>query len=96
MFRRMVMVAPNDPYEYVVYNSLDKDESCLEHKLSFHRLCSLLRRYDNVDGYTVEYWNKLFSYFCKQGDFKEDFSSIEQINNNLSLEACVERLSDTK
>lgn len=92
MDRRMVMVAPSDPYEYVIYNSLDKDESNLEHKLSFHRLCSLLRRFDNIDGYTVDYWNKLYEYFCKHGEFEEKFSSSEQVKDSLTLEACVKRL----
>lgn len=92
MDRKMVIVAPNDPYEYVIYNSLDKDESNLAHKLSFHRLCTLLRRYEDVDAYTVEYWNKLFDYFCIAGDFNDMFSSIEQVKDSLTLEASVKRL----
>lgn len=92
MERRKVMVVPSDPYEYVIYNSLDKDKSHLEHKLSFHRLCTLLRRYDNVSGYSTEYWNKLFEYFCIQGEFKEEFCSIDQVEECLTLEACVKRL----
>lgn len=46
MDRRTVLVAPHDPYEYVVYNSMDTDEGSLAHKLSLHRLCTLLRKYD--------------------------------------------------
>lgn len=94
MDRRYVLTVPSDPYEYVVYNSLDKDESHMEHGLSFHRLCTLLRRFDNVDGYTVEYWNNLYEYFCRPGDCSEKFCSIEQVKNCLTLEACVKRLEE--
>lgn len=89
MDRRIVLLAPQ---EYVVYNSLDRDESNLEHKLSFHRLCTLLRKYDDVDGYIVEYWNKLFEYFCQHGDVNAKFSSIEDVKDALTIEACAKRL----
>ena len=95
MDRRTVTADPYDPYEYVIYNSLEENVSDLKHKLAFHRLCWVLRRYDNVDGYTVEYWNKLFDYFCYFcfiGEHIERFASIEQVRDCLSLEACVKSI----
>ena len=96
MDRKTVTVDPYDPYEYVIYNTLDEDKSNLKHKLTFHRLCCLLRRYDNVDGYTIEYWNKLFEYFCVPDDNKEKFCSIEQVKDSLTLEACVKRIDEKR
>lgn len=92
MDRKILMSDPYDPYDYVVYNSLEKDEAELEHKLTFHRLCTFLRRFDDIEQYSVEYWNELFDCFCIPGEHEEKFSSIEQLKECLTFEACSKRL----
>ena len=73
-----------DPYKYVSYCSRT-DMAMLKNSLTYFRLCMLLRRYEEFEWYDVDYWNKLFEYFCEEGEFKEKFTTIRDVINATTL-----------
>lgn len=96
MHRRVITRDPDDPYEYVTYCGLEKEQAHLKHKLTCHRLCDYLRRFHKVDEYSVEYWNELFEFFCIPREFTEKFSSIEQVKESLTIDGCRKKISVKK
>lgn len=71
------------PYEYIA-TKMHINESDLSKNISMTSIAMILRRYENIDEYTVSYWNNLIKYFVSESDNPYYFDTIEDFKKFVS------------